>query len=245
MTVMSHHPAAHQRQPLDRSMNGTQHHDAAQRRTKQHVGRPGACSLAFVNEVSSAEDGPKMGMRETLPHEVDADKLAALMLAMASRRISGAARMYVAACIAGGESHDAVDSEMIVRNAPGAIKSTLPSSPYQRPSWRAMLRRLSSDPEVITYFVRPPRVALNVVADDGLAVPTATYAPDLVVVRRDEIVAMEICEGQSFAAVLNERAANFCFTPTGARGYPRPEALFKSMGIRYVLRLVNRAGGAE
>lgn len=245
MTVMSHQPAAHARQLLERSMNGTQHRKAAQRRAKQRVGRPGACSLEFVNKVSLAEDGREMGMRETLPHEVDADRLAALMLAMASRRISGAARMYVAACIAGGQSHDAVDSEMTVRNVPGAIKSPLPSSLYQRPSWRAMLRKLSSDPEVITYFVWPPCVALNIVADDGFAVPRATYAPDLLIVRRDEIVVMEIREGQSFAAVLKERAANFCFTPTGVRGYPRPEALFKSMGICYVLRLVNPAGSAE
>ena len=245
MTLMSHQPAAHQRQLHDRSMNGTQHRNSAQSRPKGNVGRPGACSLEFVDNADWAESDSEMAMREALPHDIDADKLTALMLAMASRRISGAARTYVAACIGGGRRRGADGGKLCDRDVSEGRKSSVRASLCQHPGWRGMARSLSSDPTVITYFLRPPCVVLNIVADDGSTVPAATYAPDLLVVCHDEIVAIELRDALVEAVSLKERVENFVFAPTGTRGYPKPYQLFKSMGIRYKRMALGQMGSNE
>lgn len=232
MTLMSHHPAAHQRHLHDRSANGAQHHSSAESRPKR-VGRPGACSLEFVDADHWPERDGEMATRDTLPHEIDAKKMAALMLAMASRGISGAARTYVAACIEGSGLRGADGGKRVDRDVSDGAKLSVRASLCQRPGWRAMARSLASDPTVITYFVRPARVAVSIVADDGSAVPEAIYAPDLLVVRDDEIVAVEVRDAPVEVVSLKERVENFVFAPTGTRGYPKPYQLFKSMGIRY------------
>jgi len=242
MTLMSHHPAAHQRQLNDRSMNGDQHRSGAQSAPKRNVGRPGACSLEFVDAADWAERDGEMLPRQRLPHELDANKLAALMLAMALRRISGAARTYVAACIEGSGRRAADGGKWFGREVSGGLKASVGTSLCQRPGWRPMARSLASDRTVITYFMRPACVVLNIVADDGSAVPAATYAPDLLVVRHDEIVAIEVRDASVEVVSLNERVENIVFAPTGTRGYPKPYQLFKSLGIRYERVALGHAG---
>lgn len=242
MNLMPHHPAAHQRQLHDRSMNGALHRSSAQSGPKRNVVRPGACSLEFVGATGWAERDGEMATRETLPHEIDANKLAALMLAMASRRISCAARTYVAACIGGGALRGAESGKRFDREVSDSVKSSVRASLCQRPGWRAMARSLSCDPTVITYFLRPACVVVSIVADDGSAVPAATYAPDLVVVRNDEIVVIEVRNEQVEVNPRKEHLENFFFAPTGSRGYPRPYQLFKSMGIRYECMALGHTG---
>lgn len=244
MTLMSHHPAAHQRQLRDRFANGAQQHSSAQSRTKR-VGRPGACSLEFVDAADWDEHDGEIAMRETLPHDIDAKRLAVLMLAMASRGVSGAARAYVAACIEVSGLRAADGGKRFGLDVSDGVKSSARSSPYRRPGWRAMARSLASDPTVITYFVRPAGVVVNIVADDGSAVPAATYAPDLLVVRHDEIVAIEVRDASVDDVSLKERVANFVFAPTGTRGYPTDYQLFKSMGIRYERVTLGHPGSDE
>ncbi len=233
MTLMSHHPAAHQRQLHDRSMNGAQHRNSAKSGPKRNVGRPGACSLEFVDADHTPEPDGERATRETLPHDIDLKKLAALMLAMASRGISGAARTYVAACIEGSGLRGADGGKRLARHVSDGAKSSVRASLCQRPGWRAMARSLASDPTVVTYFVRPARVVVSIVAADGSAVPAATYAPDLLVVRNDEIVAIEVRDAPVEVVSLKRQVENFVFAPTGTRGYPKPYQLFMSMGIRY------------
>lgn len=225
MTLISHHPAAHRRQLHDRPADGAQHHRSAQGRTKRSV-KPGACSLEFVNRTGLTEDRSELGEREALPHEVDPEKMAALMLAMASRRTSGAARAYVAACIGGGQPR-AVDG----RDVQGGIKHSGRRASHT--VWSAMTGLMATDPSVITFFVWPACVALNIVADDGSSVPTMTYAPDLVVVRQDEIVVIEFIGVPVDEMPIGEPAGNFVFAPTGNRGYPKPREVFETMGLRY------------
>lgn len=244
MTLISHHPAAHQRQLLDRSANGAQHHITARTRTKR-VGRPGACSLEFVDADHWPERESEMATRETQPHDIDAKKLAALMLAMASRGMSGAARTYVAACIEGSGLRGFGDGNKFGRDASDSVKSSDRSSVHQRSGWHAMVRSLVSDPTVITYFVRPARVVVSIVADDGAAVPAAIFAPDLVVVRNDEVVAIDVRNEQVEVIPSKERVENFIFAPTGTRGYPTNYQLFKSMGIRYERVTVGHPGSDE
>lgn len=241
MTLMSHHPAADQRQLRNRSAIGAQHHKSARTKTKR-VGRPGACSLEFVDAVHRPFREDEMATRETLPHDIDANKLAALMLAMASRGVSGAARAYVASCIEGSGLRGIDDSKRCNRDASESVKSSYRSSVPQRPGWHAMVRSLASDPTVITYFVRPARVVVSIVADDGATVPAAIYAPDLVVVRNDEVVAIDVRSEQVEAVPTNEQVENFIFAPTGTRGYPTPRQLFKSMGLRYERIALGHAG---
>ena len=241
MTLMSHHPAAHQRQPHERAANIAQQRNCLQSRTKR-VGRPGACSLQFVNSADWAERDSEMVARQSLPHDIDASRLAELMLTVASRGFSGAARTYVAACIEGSGLRGIDDSKKFGRDASDSVKPSNRPLVHQRPGWHAMARSLASDPTVITYFVRPARVVVNIVADDGAAVPAAIYAPDLLVVRKDEIVVVEVRDEHVEVVPRRVPAENFFFAPTGTRGYPTAYQLFKSMGIRHECMTLGRTG---
>jgi hypothetical protein len=241
MTVMSHHHAAHQRQLPHPAASGAPQRSSAHSRTRR-IGRPGACSLEFVNSPDRAERDHEMAAREALPHETDAKKLAALMLAMASREVSGAARMYIAACIEGTELRGATPSKSSGRGVSVSVKSSARTPVHHLQGWREIERSLASDPAVITYFVRPARVVVSIVADDGSAVPTATYGPDLVVLRNDEVVAIDVQDAQVEVLPTEEQVENFSFAPAGTRGYPKPHQLFDSMRIRYERIALGQAG---
>lgn len=241
MTLMSHHHAANQRQLPHPAASGVSHRSSAQSRPKR-IGRPGACSLEFVNSSDWAQRDREMAAREKLPHETDAKRLAALMLAMASREVSGAARMYIAACIEGAELRDATPSKSSGNGVSVSVKSSARTPVYHRLGWHEMELSLASDPTVITYFVRPARVAVSIVADDGSPVPTATYGPDLVVVRNDEVVAIDVQDEQVEVLPIKEQVENFSFAPAGTRGYPKPHQLFDSMRIRYERIALGQAG---
>lgn len=241
MTLMSHHHAALQWQPPHPAVSRASQRRSAQRRPKR-VGRPGACSLEFVNSPDWTKLGHERLAQEALPHEADAKRLAALMLAMASREVSGAARMYIAACIEGTDHRGFGTGSSSGQGVSVGVKSSALRPGHHRQGWREMVRALASDPTVITYFVRPARVVVSIVADDGSAVPTATYGPDLVVVRNDEVVAIDVQHEQVEVLAVEEQVENFSFAPTGTRGYPKPHQLFDSMRIRYERVAMNQAG---
>lgn len=241
MTLLSHHHAAQQRQLPSPAARSNPQHSSAQSRPKR-AGRPGACSLEFVNSTEWAAGDRGMAAREALPHEVEAKRLAALMLAMASREVSGAARMYIAACIEGAEQRGVSAGSSAIHSVSVGVKSSGRTPVHHRLSWREMKRSLAGDPTVITYFVRPARVVVSIVADDGLAVPTATYGPDLVVVRNHEVVAIDMQDEQVDVLPIEQPVENFSFAPAGTRGHPKPHQLFDSMRIRYERIALGQAG---
>jgi putative transposase len=94
---------------------------------------------------------------------------------------------------------------------------------------------LEQDPSVIAYFAQPPSVVLDIKDENGITKNTVNYTPDMLIVRKNEIVIAETRDDDRLFTAMERNPYQFYKDASHRWRYRAAEVLFEAMGFRYEL----------